>query len=117
MRRNLSWRRLVVVLVDGTVATSTVTGKSASGVDEPVGEGVGVLVTVDVDEEEDKGESDLGGTASQLGHLRSGMTSLHVEDTVGDDLGVDRDLVGSLGQGPDDGVSGPKAVMSTGQLD
>jgi hypothetical protein len=43
--------------------------------------------------------------------------SLHVKDTVGDDLGVDRDLVGSLGQGPDDGVSGPKADISTGQSD
>jgi hypothetical protein len=36
--------------------------------------------------------------------------SLHVKDTVGDDFGVDRDLVGSLGQGPDDGVSGPEAI-------
>ena len=33
---------------------------------------------------------------------------LHVKHTVSDDLGVDRDLVGSLGQSPNDGVSGPK---------
>jgi len=33
---------------------------------------------------------------------------LHVKNTVSDDLGVDRDLVGSLGQSPNDGVCGPK---------
>ena len=37
----------------------------------------------------------------------------HVEDTVSDDLGVDRDLVGSLRQSPDDRVSGPEAAIST----
>ena len=35
-------------------------------------------------------------------------SGLHVKDAVSDDLGVDRDLVGSLGQSPNDGVSGPK---------
>ena len=37
-----------------------------------------------------------------------GESHLHVKNTVSDDLGVDRDLVGSLGQSPNDGVCGPK---------
>lgn len=36
----------------------------------------------------------------------------HIKDTVSDDLGVDRDLIGSLGKSPDDGVSGPKTDIS-----
>jgi hypothetical protein len=43
----------------------------------------------------------------------SGKGGLHVEDGVGNDLGVDSDLVGSLGQGPDDGVSSPEAGISS----
>lgn len=85
--------RLVVVLSNGTVATSTITSHTASGGDEPLREDVSVILTVSVDEEEHEGEAELGGD---------------VKDTVGDDLGVDRDLVGSLGQSPDDGVSGPE---------
>lgn len=39
---------------------------------------------------------------------------LHIKNTVSDDLGVDSDLVGTLGQSPDNGVSGPEADISTG---
>jgi len=46
-----------------------------------------------VEEEENESESELGG---------------NVKNTVSDDLGVDRDDVGSLGQSPNNGVSGPE---------
>ena len=36
---------------------------------------------------------------------------LHVEDTVSDDLGVDRNDVGSLGQSPNNRVSGPETYI------
>jgi len=48
---------------------------------------------VAVQEEQEVGESELGGD---------------IEDTVSDNLGIDRDLVGSLRKGKDDGVSGPE---------
>lgn len=60
-----------------------------------------------VENEEDKGEGDLSSAGDQLMYVTE-ESNLHVKNTVSDDLGVDRDLVGSLGQSPDDGVSGPK---------
>ena len=72
-----------------------------------------------VEEEENESESELGGTAcqheietrreSQKGQVKE--RDLHVKHTVSDDLGVDRDDVGSLGQSPNNGVSGPEADM------
>lgn len=44
------------------------------------------------------------------------VRDLHVEDTVSDDLGIDRDLVDSLTESPDDRVSGPEAVSSVWHL-
>jgi len=61
--------------------------------DEPLGQDDGRVVTVAVEEEQEVGEADLGG---------------NIEDGVCDDLGVDGELVGSLSQGKDDWVSGPK---------
>jgi hypothetical protein len=64
---------------------------------------------VGVKDEEDEGEGDLGSAGDQLMCImRSRGSHLHVKNTVGNDLGVDRDLVGSLGQSPNDGVCGPK---------
>ena len=62
-----------------------------------------------VEDEEDEGEGDLGSAGYQLVFFMK-ESSLHVKNTVSDDLGVDRDLVGSLGQSPNDGVSGPKTA-------
>lgn len=61
-----------------------------------------------VDQEEHKGEADLGG-AEMLAYDSKDLFRLysHIEDTVGDDLSVDSDLVDTLGQGPDNGVGGP----------
>ena len=50
----------------------------------------------------------LGHGADQESKVKG--RDLHVKDTVSDDLGVDRDDVGSLGQSPNNGVSGPEAV-------
>lgn len=85
--------RLVVVVSDGAVATSSLASHTTSGSDEPVREDVSVILAVRVDKEEHVGESELGGD---------------VKDTVSDDLGIDGDLVDSLAQGPDDRVSGPE---------
>ena len=111
-------RRLIVVLVDGTVATSAISSETTSGGDEPFGEDVSVILTVRVKDEEDECEGDLGGAGYQLPcTMASRGCHLHVKNTVSDDLGVDRDLVGSLGQSPDDGVCGPKTDCQTRVVD
>lgn len=56
----------IVVLTNGTVATSTITSHTASGGDEPFREDVSVILTVSVDEEEHEGEAELGGAIRQL---------------------------------------------------
>lgn len=43
-------------------------------------------------------------------YLIKSSNNLHVKNGVGDDLGVKRDLVGTLGEAEDDGVGGPKAT-------
>jgi len=102
-------RRLIVVLVDGTVTTSTVSSKTTSGGDEPFREDVSVVLAVRVKDEEDECESDLGKTGDQPMCVKwSKESHLHVKNTVSDDLGIDRDFVGSLGQSPNDRVCGPK---------
>ena len=99
-------RRLVLVVSDGTVTTSTVTAESTSGVDEPLGEDVFILVTL-VNEEEQEGEADLGGTGTSATLSVQSSADSHIEDTVSNDLSVDGDLVDTLRQGPDNGVGGP----------
>ena len=59
-------RRLVVVLVDGTVTTSAISSETTSGGDEPFGEDVSVVLAVRVKYEEDECEGDLGKTGNQL---------------------------------------------------
>jgi hypothetical protein len=111
-------RRLIVVLVDGTVTTSAVSSETTSGGDEPFGEDVSVVLAVRVKDEEDEGEGDLGSAGDQLMCImESGGSHLHVKNTVSDDLGVDRDLVGSLGQSPNDGVCGPKTSYQFRNID
>jgi hypothetical protein len=108
-RPNSLERRLIVVLVDGTVTTSAVSSETTSGGDEPFGEDVSVVLAVRVEDEEDECEGDLGSARDQLMFIMASRGShLHVKNSVSDDLGVDRDLVGSLGQSPNDGVCGPK---------
>lgn len=69
------------------------------------------VVTVAVEEEQEVGEADLGGTAEGQQLANKQTFHSHIEDGVSDDLGVDRELVGSLSQGKDDWVSGPKAAI------
>jgi hypothetical protein len=61
-RPNSLERRLIVVLVDGTVTTSAVSSETTSGGDEPFGEDVSVVLAVRVEDEEDECEGDLGKT-------------------------------------------------------
>jgi hypothetical protein len=73
------------------------------------------VVTVAVEEEQEVGEADLGGTAEGQQVANNRTFHSHIEDGVCDDLGVDGELVGSLSQGKDDWVSGPKAeIISIG---
>jgi len=51
----------------------------------------------------------LGQGAGQESKVKE--RDLHVEDTVSDDLGVDRNDVGSLGQSPNNRVSGPETYI------
>jgi hypothetical protein len=65
-RPNSLERRLIVVLVDGTVTTSAVSSETTSGGDEPFGEDVSVVLAVRVKDEEDECEGDLGSARDQL---------------------------------------------------
>jgi hypothetical protein len=49
--------------------------------------------------------------------MGSKKSHLHVKNTISDDLGVDGDLVGSLGQSPNDGVCGPKTGCQSRVMD
>lgn len=60
---------LIVIVSDGTVATSSVAAHTASGSDEPVGEDVAVVLAVGVDEEEHVGEAKLGGAVGVISSL------------------------------------------------
>ena len=62
-------RRLIVVLVDGTVTTSTVSSETTSGGDEPFREDVSVVLAVRVKDEENECEGDLGKTGDQLMYI------------------------------------------------
>lgn len=84
---------LFVATSDGAVAASTIGSASGSVLDEPVREDVVVTLAVRVNHQQEEGEADLGS---------------NVKDTVGDDLGIDRDLVGTLSKTEDDRVSGPE---------
>lgn len=101
---------LILIISDGTVTASTVTAQSTtSGIDEPLGEDVSVFLAVSVDQKEHEREAELGGPTHVSSLVRAEpRADLHIEDTVGDDLGVDGNLVDALGQGPDNRVGSPQ---------
>jgi len=78
--------------VDRAVPAPAFRSGPSAGRGEPLGHDPGVVLAMGVDDEEQEGEADLGGTASpRVSHgwvCVPNVVNSHVEDTVGDDLGV-----------------------------